>query len=288
MGLNEMSDIFGYKNYENSASVKSQETFSIYTPEEIVAMKAKMTDPKALPKKADDYVLHNPSISEFKIKELENSFAISPLKLHDGLYRVEWSKELLDEDKRHTQDEWNLILQGSEWSLPSGQLYCATLEALYRNKDGNYKTVIEKLNGIFSNDFANHFMITSTRIKYPAVGLDEIIHDYGSASKYEIQIDFVGNNGIVNSESGFEDPIESLLGTGDLTEVEEVFEWVSGRKPYLWRLGGKPKNDTMLTLLLGGDNVRFSIDAVGRIGNVRPARGVVRSKISTGNKGNGK
>ncbi len=279
-------DIFGV---DNSVPLKPKHE-PMYTEKQISAMKADFEERNKLktaePKRANEHYTDLAS-SKFNIEELEDRFVLSPLKLHDGLYRVEWNKELQDE-KLRTQDAWNQFLQGSEWSLPSGPLYYATIKSLYYNHDSNYKEVIGKFKEKLQSDFKKDWMITSTQIKYSAIGLDEIMHDYGSSNPYKIEANLVGQNGQITAQSGFEVSIESLLGTSDSAEVEEVFEWVSGRKSHLWRLNGKPRNDVMQALVLGViDDDWFDIVAYDNISNYRPARGVVRREISTGNLGKG-
>ena len=93
---------------------------------------------------------------DFAIEELEDRYVISPIKYHDGLYEVSWSRELLDSGNNYNKDEWIENLKDSEWCLPSGPLYYATLKALYQNKDGNNKELIKKLRTSFKEDFVKH------------------------------------------------------------------------------------------------------------------------------------
>ena len=107
--------------------------------------------------------------------------------------------------------------------------------------------------------------MTSTRINYSASGLDEIIHDYGQESQYSLEADIVGPNWYVNAQSGLDGSIEALLGISNLADVENVFKWISEKKPFLWRSNAKPNKKDVRALVLGvGDGSSFGIDAKRR------------------------
>ena len=92
-------------------------------------------------------------------------------------------------------------------------------------------------------------MMTSTRVKYAASGLDSVIHNYKQVDTIKACIH--GAQNWVTPQSGFEDSIEALLGTRDLTQLEKVFLWASGKKPYLWRLEKHPAKDELRALVFG-------------------------------------
>jgi len=225
---------------------------------------------------------------EFSIKELDDRYVISPISYHNGIYKVSWSRDLLDGGKAYTQENWMEFLQenNSKWSLASGPLYHATIATLFREKDGHYQEEIENLRNMFSEDFKEDWMTTSTRIEYSRCKLDKVIHDYGFSGQWELDAGIVGADGYVNGSFADIDCIEAILGTRDLAEAEKAYEWVSGKKPYLWRLNQKHGTKGMRALVLGVSNFnRFFIGAYYFIYFNRPARGVVCREISTGNKG---
>ena len=215
--------------------------------------------------------------------QLNDRFIISPIEYHNGFYAVACSTELLDGGEMHTQDDWIEYSQGSGWSLPSGPMYHATLAALYRERDGIEKESIKKIKELFKKDFANYSMMTSTRIEYSKSGLDKVVHDLGLSDSYELKNLVAGPWCFVNDNSCFDNTIDALLGTKDLDEVEQVYEWVSGKKPYFWRLNNPDKKERVLVLGFGSHS--FGIGAYVDIDGCEPARGVVRRKISTGSEG---
>ena len=230
--------------------------------------------------RADSPAHVNKNVSDFMIEEQEDRYVISPVKYKNELYEVSWSRELLDSGNYNTQDEWIEILKDSEWWLPSGPLYHATIDALSQNKEGQYSKLINNFRLMFRKDFIDHWFMTSTRIEFRPQGMDKVIHDYGISSEFELDTDIIGSSDWINAQSGFENTIEALLGTSDLAEVEGSYEWVSGKKPHLWRPYQKPpKKEEVRALVLGVyGNVWFDINADDVVINW-PARGVVRRKI---------
>lgn len=61
-----------------------------------------------------------------------------------------------------------------------------------------------------------------------------------------------------------------------MQDVEEAYEWVNEKKPYLWRLNSRPAQTYERAVVLGVGNGGFGI---GDGSSLRPARGVV---VSTG------
>ncbi len=207
--------------------------------------------------------------SEFWIKDTYDAFIVHGVEYLKQKITVAWYKNMY-RGEFYTQDKWIKL----KAKLPGVDIYYATFLALYKNKDGPYKALVEKMKQMFKKDFDNIFMMTSTRIRYNANGEDEIIHDYGGADESRIKINLIGENDYLNSNKIRPKIITSLLASDSKGEVVEVFEWISGLKPYLWRLQQKPEQDTERAVVLGRVIDGFVIDCVGYIG-VRPARGVL-------------
>jgi hypothetical protein len=136
---------------------------------------------------------------------------------------------------------------------------------------------------VFKPDFTKNYPHTSTRVAYKPRGKDVVTHDLGYATKRDIKEKMVGKDDYIKAGCGFEDAIEVLLGTRKLSEVEQVYEWVSGKKPYLYRINQTPTEEVLRAVVLGlDDDSRFNINANISINADRPARGcdLVGQKIS--------
>lgn len=210
--------------------------------------------------------------SEFWIKDTNDAFIVHGVEFLKQKITVAWFKNMYVREV-YTQEKWIRL----KANLPGIDIYYATFRALYQNKNGPYKSLVEKMKQMFKKDFDNNFMMTSTRIRYNANGEDEIIHDYGGADESRIKLNFIGENDYLNSNKIRSKIVTSLLASNSKDEVVEVFEWISGLKPYLWRLQQKPEQDTERAVVLGRDidNVRFNIYCIDYVDYVRPARGVV-------------
>src|SRR3989338_7821229 len=224
------------------------------------------------------------------ITELDDRYVLDGISYRNGLYQVSWGKELLDGGKCYTQKDW-LALQNKgelgEYIIPDAPLYHASLFALNNAKNGSQDQLVKKISKMFRKDFADFFMTTSSRVFYRANGLDEIKHMLCTDEEYSVELDFCGKDGWLNATCGFEESIDALLVTKDLAEVEDIYNWVSGKKPYLWRINDKPQQDLERCVVLGVDSNGdgFGILANGDVDNERPARGVVVGKFfSSGNK----
>jgi len=218
----------------------------------------------------------------FQIESLPDRYRLHNIQYNNGVYAVDWSKELLDDGKKHTQQDWIALTQSTEWKIPDLQLYHGTLAALYQHRDSpvkEQKKLVEELKQLFKADFdlGNLYMTTSTRIKYAASGGDAVTHNWGYPSAREHSLTLVGLHSYVNSSSGLEAQMEALLGNRDLGEIEKVYDWVSGKKPCLLRLEQVPKQDVERAAVLGCNYGRFDIYC-SNIDYDWPSRGVVASR----------
>lgn len=209
----------------------------------------------------------------FSIEELEDRFVLNGVHYRNGIYTIEWSKQLLDNGEAHTQDEWLKTLKGGEWSLADAPLNQATMTALYEHKDDPNKDLAKLVRAIqkmLKKDFEDNWMITGSRVVYRPEGNDKVIHNYATSEEYAVEANIVGPDGF-NKDA--EDALEALLDTKDIKKVKQVIKWTSGKKPYLCRLNTKPEQDVERVVVLGVGSIgRFIIVADFNIG--RPARGV--------------
>ena len=221
--------------------------------------------------------IDDPPISgEFAIENLHDRYRLQGIPYNGEIYVVDWSKKLLDNGNKHTQEEWVQLLQNQEFQLPNTHIYHVTCSLLYQHKEGKHSKLVKKLSALFRKDFKDNWMMTSTRVKYNQSDPDKVIHDFKTVNETSVDATFVGPDGYIVDNS-FEDEMNVLLGAGDRDEINSVYNWISGKKPYLWRINSRPSNTAERAVVLGVYYGRFLIYAIGNIGNLRPARGVVVS-----------
>ncbi|HLC70928.1 MAG TPA: hypothetical protein VJI32_02915, partial [Candidatus Nanoarchaeia archaeon] len=108
---------------------------------------------------------------------------------------------------------------------------------------------------------------------------DNVTHYFGYPFAQKHSLALVGQNGYVDSSSGMEAQMEVLLGSCDVAEIKKVYKWVSGKKPYLWRLEQAPAQDEERAAVLGCSDVngRFGVNCDDGFASYGPSRGVVAS-----------
>ena len=97
----------------------------------------------------------------FHIESLPDRYRLHNVTYRNGLYQVDWSKELLDGGSSHTQEEWVELLSGNEFCMPPAPLYHATITTLYKNQDQEF---VDEIKEMFAKDFEDYYMMTGSRI----------------------------------------------------------------------------------------------------------------------------
>src|SRR3989344_1031013 len=218
----------------------------------------------------------------FQIESLADRYRLHNVQYNNGVYVVDWSKELLENGATKKQQEWIAATQSTEWKIPNMRLYHATLATLYRHKDHAAKEqqkLVKELQQVFKTDFFSDKpnMTTSTRIQYAASRLDKVTHNFGYPFAQEHSLVLVGRDACVAPSSGLEAQMEVLLGSRDLAEIKTVYKWISGKNPYLWPLRQAPAQDEERAAVLGCGNGRFVIGCSYAFIDYGPSLGVVAS-----------
>lgn len=215
------------------------------------------------------------SPSSFSIESLPDSYCLHNVPYDGRASVVDISKELLDNGKYHKQEKWVALTREGPWRVPPGPLYHAVCSALHANRkhpDRSQRTLVTKVKKMLATDVKKYGMMTSTRIHYKSEEEDIVVHNFGYDDERRISQTIVGPWGYVNEGCGFDSAIEALLRTRDCGNVDAVYSWLSGKKPYLTRFTYKPQEKTQRSLVL--DDHKFSIVAYDyRV--VRCARGMV-------------
>ena len=204
--------------------------------------------------------------AQFKIIRPQNFYTIEGVMLPSGAYGdVQVTVNPLNDGRSGTQSE----LAKTGW-LGSAPLFTALLTTLYDKRD---QEGVEELRKLFAEDFRRKVM-TATRITYRTEAPDLITHDFGTPAAHTLEARLVGPGCYVNAEMG--DVTQALFGSRDAGKVIAVYEWVTGRKPYLLRFDTRPKQDQECELVLGNESgSAFSISATDYILNrIRPARDI--------------
>lgn len=209
------------------------------------------------------------------LQELTDSYLIKGIPYNGKIASFEWSKERARLDYNEelrtnpSGDRFNVLnwiknMNESGWQIPDTRGYYATLAALYRNRNGPYAEIIEKLRGMFANDFEER-MITSTTVKYRG-GSDKVIHGYGYPQQHEIGSGkFTKQGFVVTAEDGAykanADLLRYFFGTVDAKEAEEVFNWLTGLKAHFSFLPEQYQRDDIHVSIWNFSGEHLEIDA---------------------------
>ena len=217
----------------------------------------------------------------FSIEEHADRYRIYGVQHNNSMHAVDITKNLLESGASHTQEEWAALTQNKDWQkangiwqLGSAPLQTAAIATLCTNQniaDAVQKDLVEKVRDMLKKDFITYGMMTSTRIKYTARGKDIVYHDWNYPQQTEIKENIAGPNGFINANCGFDNALNALCGISPAI-AEQAYEYISGRKPYLWRINSKSAQDIERALVLYAGSGRFYMSA-GVIGDGRPARG---------------
>ena len=216
--------------------IETDEAYNSYLEE---SKKSPQPDkPKVVPISGSD---------RFSLENLVDSWMINGVNYRNGIYQVELGKELLENKAQKTQDEWikytKQAIQNNQFYLGDMQLYHSLFEALFRNKDNaQHKDVIEQARVFLQKTFESYWLMTLSRVKYTKQGQDKVTHNYGLQDKLEIQGNIVGADGYI-TQINPQNELNAILGRDDINEINQVYNWITGKNTYLWRLNSKPKKD---------------------------------------------
>jgi hypothetical protein len=165
-----------------------------------------------------------------------DSWKISGVNYRNGVYVVDLAKELLP---AKTQDEHAQHREQAKGDFYTADmpLYHALFTSLYNQKN-NPQT--EEIRAFIQKSMRANWLMTLTRIAYQPKGNDKIIHNCNTKEQYELQENIVGpDRKIVKEDSS---ALKALLGTDNIDEIKEVYNYINKTPTYIWRVNSKQKN----------------------------------------------
>ena len=215
-------------------------------------------------------------LDEAKADGLKLSYKLTPIRARgastpftvdferDGvIYTASWNRRLLSNGASKIQADWDAS------KIASSVTYFDSI-----------KNAGEKLTARFNKDFADFYMMTSTRNFVKPDGSVDVVHNWSTPNAVTLENALeVGPNGWLDELADAEKITQTYFGTKDVDNVANVIQKVTGQKPYLWRINSKPGQVIERPVVLGlvGYVVGFVIGAYG-VSNYRPARGVALTR----------
>lgn len=157
--------------------------------------------------------------------ETTNSWRIK-VNYRNKLFVLELAKELnLPVTPRYLLETSQKAKKENNFHGADALLHYAIFKSLFNTEKNNTET--EEIRKFILQGMSEYCLLTSTRIVYSkGNGLDKIIHNYKQNDEFEIKGHFLGVEGNI-SKIG-KKPLEALLGTSDIEEINSVFRWLVG------------------------------------------------------------
>ncbi len=172
------------------------------------------------------------------VQSTADFWTISGVHYRDGIYDVDLAKTLLDEGNAKTQDEWSAYAREAqakgEFYTESMPKHHALLTAAYKLEDNPMK---EEIKEFLKKSMFERWLTTLTRVQYQPQGSleDVIIHSRGMPDEYSVIENFVFNDEYVK-DSTRPSNYKALLEVDDLQEIQNVYQWLTDKNIYLWRV----------------------------------------------------
>ncbi len=190
------------------------------------------------------------------IEDFSDRYRLHNVPYLTGVSVIDWSKELLDQGRRHNQNEWLDFSKNQEFQLPSMLDYTATVQVLHQHRKGAQEKLVDKIKSLLQKDMQDSRMATSTRIHYTPFSPDKIMHGYGTSRGISFEANLVGPD-----LEGFKDisdsELKSLFGVSDADKITQAHKWFSGKNSYFFRTNSRPKVLTEKAVWLDISTDRF-------------------------------
>ncbi len=200
------------------------------------ALEAKLKPKQDKQEKQEKDIIEPSNVS---VKDISDFWRIEGVEYKNNIYTVDLAKKLFPS---MTQDK---LAEYSKKARAEGKFYGADMplnysifRALYNQRTSKEAEEAKK---IIEMQMIYSWLVTLTRINYKAKRLDEVIHNYNQDDEYKIDEKIVGPDGFV--EKGDRNTLKALIGTDDIKEINDVFDWLVGKKAHIWRLNSKPERN---------------------------------------------
>ncbi len=193
--------------------------------------------------------------TRFSLEDLTDFWRINGVNYRNQIGQVDLGKAVLPSktQDKHASFSQDAISKGQLY-VGNTQLYHSLFTILFQNKDNpQFKDKIEETRQFLQESMKNYWLMTLSRIKYTKSGKDLVIHNYGLQDKFEIQENIVGPDGYI-TQINPQNELKSILGSNDVNEINQVYNWITKKDLYLWRLNNKPKENDERVVRLGSDS----------------------------------
>ena len=184
---------------------------------------------------------------QFTIDEVVDRFKLFNLPLKESFECVDVFKDILYKGENNYLASWT---DRTKATIPSTEIYYAIAKALFFYHDKKEKEDMKKL---LQQDFQQSRITSTMLFVLPPC---KVVHYYNTPLENLSLVD------LRKQRTGFLDSFHiplcnALFGTDDIKEIQEVFYWLSDKKPFLEMAKNSPLNYFNVVFQTNRD--RFSI-----------------------------
>lgn len=196
----------------------------------------------------------------FGVRKLGDRYEVSGVSYVGKVWCFGISKVLLNGGQPATQSQHVTFTQNSEFKLAPLPVQIATIISLYEHRgDSGIKGLVDEIVVMLKDDFdvKKPYHVMSTKIVYVPNGLDEIQHWCGyKNAPLVIRKNVKGQSKLLDASCV--DFTESVCGTRGVDKLVKSIEWLTGKKPFGYRLDNITQNEERV-VLAGCDVSNFII-----------------------------
>jgi len=215
----------------------------------------------------------------FNLEERVGSYVVSGIQHRGKTYTWEVkTDELLGEKNPKDLEGWiqhnETARETNEYRVLSAPQYHSLFSALYDHRDDEqHKVAIEQLRDKLAEKFTISWICTMSKVIYSPLGQDTVTHNVGMTDEYTELHNVMGKDDFVTALKDGSIFCEAILGDTRSSQVNEIYEWLSSKQTYAYRVNYKPEQDDKRVVSLGVSNYGFGLSADDCIDN-GPALGV--------------
>lgn len=204
----------------------------------------------------------------FELKEFDDCWRISPVRLYEGYGTVELQKDLLDKGRKKNFSKWLSFTQAAvskgEFHVGSSSMHYSWIDLLCENEGHPlHGKNIEQVRQ-FVEQHLQRPLITLTKTTYrPFPYYDSFMHIQGSV-RYEQPEHLFGRDGSLRNLWDAERMCAAFFGHEDSKRVNRVSSWLSQKETYLSREHSKPSkssHENTVCLYIGQADFHISINS---------------------------
>ena len=173
--------------------------------------------------------------------------------------------KLLEE---RTQEEYakhkkSVLKSPNEGYIEDTPFYYSLFKFLKDNAEHpKFKNGINEIVSFIRESLENNDLLTLSRVRYEAEGLDSVIHEFGMQDQYCIDENIVGPDEWIERSRTI-DRYKAILGSKDVHKINSVFNFITEKNLYGWFLNDKLNEDIEKAVWIGSFSGRADLGCDG-------------------------